>query len=120
MSLQDFIEGAAFRIVAYATGRGMCPVEEYLDGLPSRDRKRLDALLYRVAEQGPPRNVERSVKVAGEEFWEFKAYQERIFWCYASGQRIVLLHGFTKKSRRTPARELGTGRAVYREVQSSL
>ncbi len=120
MSIQDFIDGAAFRIMAYATDRGTCPVKEYLDRLPPRDRKRVDALLYRAAEQGPPRNVERSVKVAGEDFWEFKAYQERIFWRYASGQRIVLLHGFTKKSSRTPARELQTGRAVYREVQSDL
>ncbi len=76
----------------------------------------------RTAEHSPPRNEQRCHKVAGEGFWEFKAPQQRIFWCYDPGQRkrIILLHGFTKKSTQTPRRELDAGRRAYREIQEAF
>ena len=60
--------------------------------------------------------------MAGEDFWEFKASQQRIFWCYApkARRRIILLHGFTKKTAQAPRNQLETGRQTYREVQQEL
>ena len=60
--------------------------------------------------------------MAGEDFWEFKASQQRIFWCYDPGRRrrIVLLHGFTKKTAQTPRNQLEAGRHAYRELQQEL
>lgn len=34
----------------------------------------------------------------------------RVFYCVVSGRRIVMLHVFTKKTQRTPARELEVAR----------
>ena len=79
----------------------------------------MTALLTRVAHHGPPRNREKCQKMAGEAFWEFKASQQRIFWCYHPRRRrqIVLLHGFTKKTAQTPMNQLEAGRHAYREFQ---
>ena len=42
----------------------------------------------------------------------------RAFYCTVTGQRILILHAFIKKSEQTPARELETARARLREVKT--
>jgi len=41
----------------------------------------------------------------------------RAFYCYLSGKRIVIVHAFTKKTQRTPDRELALARRRAIEVQ---
>ena len=43
----------------------------------------------------------------------------RVFYCALVGRRIVILHSFMKKTRRTPARELAMTRRRYQEVCGS-
>ncbi len=118
MPLRQIHAGPAYAVLAYESSNGKCQVAEYLDQLEPRDRKRIAALLLRAAESGPPRNTEKSAAI--EDFFEFKSHQVRIFWCYAAGKRIVLFHGFTKKSRKTPTNELETGRRLYQEVRDDI
>ncbi len=42
----------------------------------------------------------------------------RAFYCTVTGQRILILHAFIKKSEQTPARELETARARLKEVKA--
>ena len=119
MPLEEYHEGQRYAVYAYVRGNGSCPVSDYLAGLAERQRRKVDALLKRSAEHGPPRNREQCAPLQGESFFEFKAHQVRIFWRYA-GRRIVLFHGFTKKSNRTPKREMATGRQRWRETVDEL
>ena len=105
---------------AHVRGSGACPAGEYLDRLDERQRKRIGAILRRTADHGPPKNPELCAPLAGEDFLEFKAHRVRIFWRYARDRRIVLFHGFTKKSRRTPKNELAIGRRRSREAAAGL
>ena len=40
----------------------------------------------------------------------------RVLYCYASGQRVVVLHAFVKKAKSTPERELAIARKRMKEV----
>ena len=120
MPLRPLFSGTTYDIFAYARSDTDCQVTTYLQSLEERDRKSVTALLTHVANQGPPRNQEKSRKIAGEDFWEFKARQQRIFWCYIIGRKIVLLHGFTKKTEKTPTREVKAGRLAYRQARQEL
>ena len=120
MPLREVRSGQRYRVLVYVRDNGTCPVAEYLDRLPERQRKRIDGLLERAAEHGPPRNREQNAPLTGEDFFEFKAYQIRVFWRYASDRRIVLFHGFTKKSGRTPRNEMTTGRQRWQETVDEL
>ena len=40
----------------------------------------------------------------------------RVLYCYASGQRVVVLHAFVKKAKSTPERELAMARKRTKEV----
>ena len=41
----------------------------------------------------------------------------RVFYCTLAGQRIILLHGFIKKSQKTPLKELKLARKLLAEVK---
>jgi phage-related protein len=41
----------------------------------------------------------------------------RVFYCTLVGKRIVMLHGFIKKSRKTPSKELKIARQRMLEVK---
>ena len=43
----------------------------------------------------------------------------RVFYCTRVGQRIILLHGFLKKSQKTPPKELKLARDRLAEVRKS-
>ena len=42
-----------------------------------------------------------------------------VFYCTRIGQRIVMLHGFVKKSEKTPPEELKKARMLLAEVKKS-
>ena len=79
MPLRPLLRGTAYNVFAYSRSEADCQVTTYLARLEEHDRKRVTALLTRVAHHGPPRNQEKSRKIAGEDFWEFKAYQQSYF-----------------------------------------
>ena len=41
----------------------------------------------------------------------------RAFFCFLAGRRIVILHGFVKKTEQTPDKELALARRRAKEVQ---
>jgi phage-related protein len=43
----------------------------------------------------------------------------RVFYCTLMGQRIVMLHGFVKKTEKTPPKELKVARVLLAEVKKS-
>jgi phage-related protein len=43
----------------------------------------------------------------------------RIFYCTLAGKRIVMLHGFIKKSQKTPPKEIRIARRRMSEVKSN-
>ena len=42
----------------------------------------------------------------------------RVFYCFAVGQRVVILHAFVKKTQETPEQELRIARKRMKEVQN--
>ncbi len=61
-------------------------------------------------------------KAMGEGLFEIRAKGKegigRSFFCTVKGKEIVILHSFTKKSQKTPKRELATARKRLKKVKS--
>ncbi len=49
---------------------------------------------------------EAFVKHVVEDIWELRPGRNRILYCYMHDKRIVLLHHFRKKSKKTPRKEI--------------
>ncbi len=97
-----------YRIVAYATDRGECPLSRFLDGLEGsllKDGARIFALLEHVAREGLPRDTSLVRRLARGIF-EFRKGRVRVAWFADDDRVIICSHGFVKTSARTPRSEI--------------
>lgn len=102
------VRAGTWQVLALSTDRGDCPLLDFLAALEGglvRDGWRMLKLLDGVAEQGPPRNTEISHMLAPG-IWEFIQGRLRVLWFYDEGRLVICSHGFVKRSRKTPLKEL--------------
>ena len=96
-------------VVFYVEESGKSPVREFLVSLDARTQARFLASI----EQLRVRNVaaqEPLVRHIEEKLWELREESRgniyRLLYFFFSGRRIVFLHGFQKKTQKTPRREI--------------
>jgi phage-related protein len=90
-------------------------VEAFIESLPLAERAALRARIGFLSEVGN-RAREPLSKSLGGGLFELRARASRIFYCFKAGGTIVLLHGFIKKSQKTPGRELEVALKRMKEV----
>jgi phage-related protein len=102
----------------YRTGAGREPVLEWLRSLDREDRRVIGLDLMRV-QLGWPIGMPlvRSLK---EGLWELRSMLPsrriaRLFLCFHEN-KLVVLHGFIKKTQKTPAEDLNLAKQRMKEV----
>jgi len=77
-------------------------------------------LIELVMEHGPDLRLPHS-KSLGHGLFELRPRGKsgigRAFYCFRFGRRVVIVHAFTKKTQKTPDRELALARRRAKEVQ---
>ena len=95
-------------------------VEAEIADLPVALRARLLRLLEAVESVGLEALPAPHVKHLDGKLWELRVRAEggiaRGIYVTATGKRVVVLHVFAKKSRKTPRRTLATARERMRQV----
>lgn len=104
-----------WKIECYLDARGRNPVEEFIRSLTGPEQAILRARIAFLSEVGN-RAREPLSKSLGKGLFELRTKSSRIVYCFKPGSVIVLLHGFTKKSQRTPQRELQTALNRMEEI----
>jgi phage-related protein len=100
-----------WEIEFYKTESGRCPVQEFIDSLSKKARAKvfrdIDLLEEFGLELRAPfvRNITGVPKLK-ELRTKFGADNYRIFYFAFTGRKFILLHGFIKKTRQTPQREI--------------
>ena len=94
-----------WKLECYLDARGNNLIEEFIRHLPEAERAIVRARIDFLAEVGN-RAREPLSKGFGKGLFELRVRASRIFYCFRPGGIIVLLHGFTKKSQKTPQREM--------------
>lgn len=88
------------------------------EGLLARYLRLTDMMLEFGANLGMPHT-----RAMGDGLFELRIKGKegiaRVFYCMVVGQRIVMLHGFIKKSEKTPLKELELARSRLAEVRKS-
>lgn len=92
----------------YRTPAGREPVREWLKELPPADRKTLGEDIKDVEFAWPI--ALPLVRPLGRELWEVRSSLSknriaRVIFCVRAGE-MVLLHGFIKKTQKTPTQEI--------------
>lgn len=113
------IDDKKLAVAFYRSKAGSEPVREWLKELPAEDRQILGRDL-RLVEMGWPVGMPLCRPLGGG-LWEVRSRLEgnrmaRVLFCAAQGS-MVLLHGFIKKTQKTPQSEMDLARARQKEVE---
>ena len=100
-------DGDVFQIEFYVAASGEVPAEEWLEGLSDKQQQKFAALFVRLGDTGKIWNEQKFKHLTGtDQVFEFKVDSGRILSFFFYGKRLILTHGFTKKSAKTPRREI--------------
>jgi len=112
------MSGIKREVVFYRKTSGECPIKDFLESLPGGTARKITWVLA-LAEDLERVPSQYFCKLAGTEgIWEFRIrlgsniYRVLAFW---DGNRVVLTHGFVKKTRKTPADEIGRAENYRRD-----
>jgi phage-related protein len=105
--------------VFYRSSSGNEPVRDWLKGLPDADR-RIVGFDIGLVEFGWPIGMPLCRSLGGG-LWEVRSNLTngriaRVLFCIAQ-ERMVLLHGFIKKSQSTPPQDLALARHRQKEIE---
>jgi phage-related protein len=100
------------KIKFYKTETGKCPVEEYFDALSNKQFEKISFVLDIIEQINiVPRKYFKKLKGA-DDIWEVRVQQSnnifRILGFFDGIDLVVLNHAFTKKSQKTPLKEIAT------------
>jgi phage-related protein len=103
----------------YESPGGNQPVRDWIKGLSSEDRQSVGRDVQKV-EFGWPIGMPYCRSLSSG-LWEVRSDLEdgktgRIIFCVVLG-RMVLLHGFIKKTQKTPAKDIELARKRMKEVE---
>jgi phage-related protein len=91
---------------------GSSPVEEYLDGLDAKQAAKVLWTLSAIKLTHPAPSVYLKRMVATDDLWEvrviFAGNIFRLLGWMDGREKLILAHGFTKKTEKTPVQEIRT------------
>jgi phage-related protein len=107
-------------IIFYEKEDGTTPVQEFLDKLPAKHHAKALRDIDILEKYGAAL-TEPHVKHMKGKLWELRIKSasdiSRIFYFVRVGNDIVLLHGFVKKTQKTPNREIETASNYLEDYQ---
>jgi phage-related protein len=103
----------------YLTPAGANPVRDWLMELPVNDRRQLGRDIGAV-EYGWPLGMPLC-RPLGDGLWEVRSTLPsrriaRVLFCLVKGE-LILLHGFIKKTQKTPSSDLALARKRQKEIE---
>ena len=114
-----------WEIIYYISPSGRPIVQDFIDALPKPTRakvfRQLDLLELKGSDLGMPHS-----KAIDDGLVELRVRsgrgtnEVRVFYIFAKGNRIYLLHGFIKKTQATPAKEIKIARQRKQEIEENI
>jgi phage-related protein len=98
------------RIDFYRTEDGRCPTQEFLDSLPAKTGQKVVWVLKLIQELETVPSTYFKKLESTDDLWEcrvqFRGNTYRLLAFLSEGGTIVLTHGFSKKTQKTPRNEI--------------
>lgn len=108
----------SWEVVFYTTRRGQSPVIEFLKELTVAERAKVRNHIRLLQEFGTRLDYPHARPIKGHKpLWELRPTPVRLFYVAYTGKRFVILHGFKKKTGKTPQKEIDTAYARYRSLK---
>ncbi|MCJ7665461.1 MAG: type II toxin-antitoxin system RelE/ParE family toxin [Actinobacteria bacterium] len=102
-----------WKVAYYKTNSGKVPVIDYIETQEPKCIKKIRNALRLLREFGIEESQLKARKLRGKYYkglHELKIDSSRIIYFLFSGRKFILVHGFTKQSKKTPRQELEVAR----------
>lgn len=109
----------AYEILFYIKANGECPIDGFLDSVPVKARAKIEKWLQLLEECGPdlPRPYADTVRDKIRELRViFGSNQYRLLYFFFA-DKIILTHGFIKKSQKVPEEEIERAIRLMKDFQ---
>ena len=108
--------GRKFTIAFARDGSGASPGEEFFDQLETADKAKVMNLFRILGDHGKHTNPEKFGDL-GQGLFEFKSFQIRMPYAYASDEKgmILITHGFWKKRDKASPSEIDRARKILQQ-----
>ena len=121
--VQIKLGGDSMEVELYCTQSGKEVVQEFLDSLPDKALAKVIRDIELLAQYAPNLHEPYTKHVDGP-LWElrskFSSNIYRIFYFIWRDNKLVLLHGFTKKSQKTPPAEIAVAKRRMEEYRDRI
>ena len=109
----------AWDIEYYKTSDGQEVIKDFIDNLQESTQSKLARKLDLLEENGIHLSMPHAKPMGGglTELRVRGKQEVRVFYAFAFGKRIYLLHAFVKKTKTTPQRELDVARQRQAEIK---
>lgn len=100
-------------------------MQEVIEFLQSLNEKVRDKIAYNIGKSMLVLDKELFKKLGDTDIWEFRtiysgmAYRLLAFWDTDTDTLVVVTHGFTKKSQKTPQKEINKAKELRKEYFNS-
>jgi phage-related protein len=108
-----------WRVIFYISSNGGTPIKEFLDARPKAKSKAI-RILSNIEEFGLSSVIPHVKKLTGTPLWEIRVLGEdsiRILYVVRMEKKVLLLHGFIKKTNKTPAKEISLALSRLKEIE---
>lgn len=110
-----------WKVTYYLTKNGDNPVSDFLDTLQAQPQSKLLRIFSNIEEYGLQSVIPHIKKLSGTPFWEIRLLGQdniRVIYVVPTQLQVLALHGFVKKSQKTPTKELKIASNRYHEYLS--
>jgi phage-related protein len=107
-----------WNIKLYEKENGKIPVEEFMSELPAKHKEKIDRTIKLLKQFGTELPQPHAEPIDGK-LWELRTKLSsnisRVFYFLTVGNTFILLHGFTKKTQKTPPNEIEKAKEYMRD-----
>lgn len=96
-------------LIYYQDNRGKCEVKDFIHSLSDVPKDKVFRAIKPLSEFGLGTHLLNTKKLVGTPLWEVRVLGKdsiRIFFAVIVKSTVLILHGFIKKSQKTPSREI--------------
>ena len=110
------------KFISYTRPNGHNEFEEFYNSLPTKDRNKLRATIDMIEEAGIQAAIQLEwVKKLDNEINEIRSKVssniQRALYFHIKNNQYIITHGFTKKTQKTPKREIIHAKQIRREFE---
>ena len=113
-----FMIVSQYTVYYYRTPAGDNPVSKFLDSLSARQQIKVLRMFQYLTEYGLVAILPHTKKLSGTPLWEMRILGKdniRVVYIVLIQQKVLILHGFVKKSQKTSMKDLHIARNRYEE-----